>query len=69
MHLPELIHLILLVSKTLIQGPYLNIFVTGIIFDTCAYCTTSLLIVIYSTFIVGILDRFLGRGREVGGGE
>ena len=49
---------ILPVSITLIQGPYLNnIFVTGRILNTCAYCTTSLLIVIYSPFVVGIPDR------------
>ena len=42
---------------TLIQGPYLNnIFVIGRILNTCAYCTTSLLIVIYSPFVVGIPD-------------
>ena len=49
---------ILPVSITHTQGPYLNnIFVTGRIFNVCAYRTTSLLIVIYSPFIVGILDR------------
>ena len=53
-----LVGFILPVSITLIQGPYLNnIFVTGRIFNTSAYCTTSLLIVIYSPFVVGIPDR------------